>query len=188
MNFKQIESLVSQAKDKNNLSKELLAKEFTPFILNLSKKTFIDGYDINDIQNECYRILFKCVEAYDIKKHRFVAYATIGIKNCINDLIKKGKNRSSSEGSEALILSDNLENVLTSDSPSLDEMFSNRSDYEELQKAVDTLNHEEKELILFVFFKNNSLRSYAYWKNMCYSTANYKKRALIQKLRSQLCF
>ena len=186
MDFKEIEYLVASAKSNNKLSKENLAQEFRPFIINLSNRTFINGYDQQDIQNECYRILFKCVSVYDLSKHRFVAYATNGIKNSINDLIKKTKNRSSAEGSEALTLSDNLEHTLPSTDLSLEEMLCNKSEFELLRQAFDNLSEEEKELITFVYFKNNSLTNFAYWKNMCYSTANRKKRIILSKMKTYL--
>jgi hypothetical protein len=54
-------------------SKEKLAQEFRPFLLNISKRTFIDGYEMHYIQNECYKPLFKCVSLYNLERHRFVA-------------------------------------------------------------------------------------------------------------------
>ena len=183
MDFKEIENLVAAVKAQNELSKEKLAKEFTPFIINLSNRTFINGYDTKDIQHECYRILFKCVSVYKLEKHRFVAYATNGIKNSINDLIRKSKNRSSKDGFETLTLSDNLENILPSTDCALDEMLCDKADCESLRQAYSNLNEEEKELIIFVYFKNNSLQTYAYWKNMCYSTANRKKRKILDKMK-----
>lgn len=186
MNFKEIETLVANAKAENKLAKELLAEEFKPFILNVSKKTFVDGYDKADIQNECFRILFYCVSMYNLEKHRFVAYATNAIKNNMNDLIKKSKNRSSAEGLESLTLSDNLEHVLPSSLPALEDMLCIKADYELLKGALESLREDEKEMIIFVFFKNNPLKSYAYLKNMCYSTANRKKKKVLTKIREHL--
>lgn len=174
MDFKEIETLVAKAKNEDNSAKELLVKEFRPFILNVSNKTFINGYDKQDIQNECYRILFKCVSVYNLEKHS------------INDLIKKSKNRSSMEGFEALTLSDNLEHTLPSNTSSLEDIFCMKADYKLLKYAFDSLNEAEKELIIFVFIKNNPLKSYAYWKNMCYSTATKKKKKILAKMREQL--
>lgn len=186
MDYEKIEILVLHAKEKDNLSKEMLVEEFKPFIINLSSKTFISGYDSEDIQNECYKSLFKCVSLYSLEKHRFVAYATNGIKNNLYDLIRKSKNRSASEGMEALTLSDNLEHTLPSLESSLDEMLCTKSDYELLRSAFDKLTPEEKELILFVYFKNNSLQTYAYWKNLCYSTANKRKKSILKKLKNKI--
>jgi RNA polymerase sigma factor (sigma-70 family) len=186
MDFKEIEYLVANAKTHDKSSKEKLAQEFKPFIINLSNKTFINGYDNQDIQNECYRILFKCISLYDLRKHRFVAYATNGIKNSINDLIRKSKNRSSTEGTEALTLSDNLEHTLPSTDSSLEEILCTKTDFELLRQAFDNLDQDEKELITFVYFKNNTLINYAYWKNMCYSTANRKKKMILNKMKRHL--
>ena len=98
MNYSQIESLVKSSKHGNSASKELLAEAFKPFILNISKRTFINGYDFYDIQNECFKILFHCVSLYNPENNKFVAYATNGIRKSLNDLIKKSKNRSHAEG------------------------------------------------------------------------------------------
>lgn len=188
MDYNEIEKLVSAAKARNKLANELLAEEFKPFILNLSKKIFINGYDRQDIQNECYKILFNCVSVYNLEKHRFVAYATNSIKNNMNDLIKKSQNRRSSEGFEALTLSDNLEHTLPSEACSLEDMLCIKADYSTLTQAIANLNEDEKELIIFVFFKNNPLKSYAYWKNMRYSTATRKKRKILTKMRKSFIF
>ncbi|NFH80184.1 hypothetical protein FDA09_00635 [Clostridium botulinum] len=92
MDYNYIENLVRKSKNGDKLSKEKLIEEFRPFILNLSKRTFVDGYDLYDIQHECYKNFFKCLKSYKLKKHRFVVYATNGIKNNINNLIKRSKN------------------------------------------------------------------------------------------------
>lgn len=183
MDFKEIEILVAAAKAQNKLSKEKLAEEFKPFIINLSNRTFISGYDTIDIQHECFRILFHCVSVYKLEKHSFVAYATTGIKNSINHLIRKSKTRSSSDGLEALTLSNNLEHILPSTACTLDEMLCDKADYELLKEALSNLTEEEKELIIFLYYKNKSLRTYAYWKNMCYSTACLKKKTILNKLK-----
>jgi RNA polymerase sigma factor, sigma-70 family len=186
MNFNEIEALVAAAKAENKLSKEKLAQEFKPFILNLSSKTFISGYDREDIQNECYRILFNCVSAYNLDRHRFVGYAMSGIKNSINDLIERSIKRSPTEGMEALILSDNLEHILPSQMDALDDMICDKTALELLKNAINSLSEDERELIIFVYFKNSSLRTYAYWKNMCYSTASKKKQTILNKLKNHI--
>ncbi|SFD29981.1 sigma-70 family RNA polymerase sigma factor [Clostridium uliginosum] len=186
MNYKYIEDLVLKSKNNDMLSKENLANEFKPLILNISKKTFIDGYDNYDIQNECYKTLFKCVSLYNLDNHRFVAYATNGIKNGINDLIKRAKTRSSAEGYEALILSDNLEHTLPSEMAALDDILCDKCDHESISNAINELSENEKELVEFIFFKNNSVRTYAYWKNICYSTANQRKSSVLKKISKYL--
>ena len=53
MDFDYIEALVTKCKNNDGVAKEKLAAEFRPLIYNISKRTFIDSYDIQDIQNEC---------------------------------------------------------------------------------------------------------------------------------------
>ncbi|NFH89626.1 sigma-70 family RNA polymerase sigma factor [Clostridium botulinum] len=182
MDLKYVEMLAKEAKNGDNLSKENLIEEFRPFIRNLSRKTFIHGYDKDDIENECYKNLFKCLNSYDLEKHRFVAYATNGIKNNLNDLIRKTKNRDNSEGSCALTLSDNLEDALPSNEPNLEDMLCNECDLDLLKYAIKKLTKEEQELIDFIFFKNNTIRLYSSLKNMCYSTAAKRKMDVLKKI------
>lgn len=80
MDYDYIEYLVRLSQTGYNHSKEKLIEEFRPFIINISKRTFINGYDFEDIVSEYYQILFKYISLYKAKTHRFVAYATNGIK------------------------------------------------------------------------------------------------------------
>lgn len=97
MDFNYIEALVTKCKNNDEDAKEKLSEEFRPLIYNISKRTFIDGYNAHDIIQECYQSLFKSVSMYNLEKHRFVAYATNAIKNNMNDLIKRIKTRRSKE-------------------------------------------------------------------------------------------
>ena len=178
MNYEYIEDLVIKSKNGDALSKEKLVNEFRPLIINISRRTFLDGYDRYDIQNECFRSLFKCLSLYNLQSHRFVAYASNGIRNNINDLIKRVKSRSSAEGYEALTLSDNLEHSLPSNEDSLEDMLCDKCDCESLKLAINNLSEDEKEIIDFIFFKNNLVTTYASQKNMPYSTANRRKKLL----------
>ena len=65
MNFDYIEELVTNCKNGDLISKEKLVEEFKPLIFNISKKTFIDRYEMTDIQNECFTTLFKCDSLYN---------------------------------------------------------------------------------------------------------------------------
>ncbi|NSB17177.1 sigma-70 family RNA polymerase sigma factor [Clostridium beijerinckii] len=186
MDFNYIEVLVTKCKDNDETAKEKLAAEFKPLIYNISKRTFIDGYNIHDIQQECFESLFKSVSMYNIKKHRFVAYATNAIKNNIKDLIKRIKSRSSAEGNEALSLHYNFENNLPSEEISTEVLLCEMCDYEDLRLALDNLTREEKEFIDFVFFKNYTVLDYSHLKNMCYSTAILKKNTILKKILNNM--
>ena len=181
MDYDYIGYLVQKSKDGDEKSKEKLVEQFRPFILNLSKRTFIDGYELYDIQSECYKNLFKCLSQYKLENHRFVAYATNGIKNNLSDLIKRCKTRSSTEGNDALPFSQDLEENLI-DNDNLEEELCNKCDVEELRHAINNLTEDEKELVQFIFFENNTIRKYAYLKKLCYSTAHMRKRSVLKKI------
>lgn len=182
MDFDYVEALVIKCKNNDELSKEKLASEFRPLILNISKRTFIDGYDFYDIQNECYHSLFKCVSVYNLEKHRFVAYATNAIKNNVNDLIRKIKSKSCINGYETLSFCDDFEKELPSEDISLEDLLCEKCDYEDLKLALRNLTKDEMDLVDFVFFKNNTLQKYASQKSMCYSTAILRKKLTLKKI------
>ena len=186
MNYTQIECLVQSSKQGNTPSKELLAEAFKPFILNISKRTFINGYDFYDIQNECFKILFNCVSLYKPETNRFVAYATSGIRKSLNDLIKKSKNRSHAEGHEALILCGYLEHLLPSEIPTTEEILCEKADYEIISTALNKLPAKEKDLITYVFIEQNTVKSYAALHNINYSTAIFIKNNALKILLEEI--
>lgn len=186
MNFNYIESLVAKAKNGDVSAKEIIFQEFRPMILNLSKRTFVHGYDFSDIEHECYATLLKCIKIYDLDKKRFVAYATMAIKNNINYLIKKTCKRSSSEGSEALILNDKLEHVLPSNSELVDVQVTDTILARSLYKYINKLPQQHKDILNFTLINNGSLKEYSKNNNINYpTTVNIKNRALKQ-LRKQI--
>ncbi|GEP64187.1 sigma-70 family RNA polymerase sigma factor [Clostridium beijerinckii] len=186
MDFNYIEVLVTKCKNNDEEAKEKLAEEFRTLIYNISKRTFIDGYNAHDIMQECYQSLFKSVYMYNLEKHRFVAYATNAIKNNMSDLIKRIKTRRSTEGNDALSLHDNFESNLPSEEISTETSLCEMCDYEDLKLALKNLGGEELELIDFVFYKNYTVKEYAYFKNMCYSTAIQKKKNILMKILNNI--
>lgn len=186
MDYAYIEKLVISSKLGDEMCKELLVKEFTPFILSLSNKAFIHGYDKQDLHNECYKALFYCLHKYDTKSHRFVGYAINSIKNQISLLIKKSINHSSSEGQAALALFEDVENTIASNELNIEDGFLRKSDFEHLNHALNNLKEDERELIDYIFFKKNTVRTYAFSKNMSYSTAISKKNNTLKKIKKSL--
>jgi len=186
MNFSNIENLVLLSKANDERAKEELAKEFKPFILNLCKKSHVNGFEFEDLKNECYQTLFKCVKVYDPVKHRFVAYATNAIKNSINNLIRNSIRRENREGPKTLILNDNLEHVLSYDMGFVEDEIYKAALNKTLKAALKNLTRDELELIEFVYFQKHSLKQYSYWKEISYVKAANMKNNLINKLRALL--
>ena len=183
MDYNHIENLVLLCKSGDAKAKEALALEFRPLILNLSKKSFINSYEFCDITNECYHILFKCVNLYNPHRHRFVAYAANAMKNSVNNLIRISVRRNGAEGPSALILDGKLENMLYLDLKPIDDIIDNKAYKAKLNAAIKNLEFSDKELISYVYFKGFSLKKYSELKGISYSAAVRKKAAVLNKLK-----
>ena len=182
MNYDYIENLVKQCKAGNESSKEKLIEEFRPFIINLSKRTFIPGYDYDDFKNECYRILFRCILLYKIESHRFVAYATNGIKNSINDLIRRNIQTNNIHGSGTAAYDNYVDETYKTDTPEITDILCRQYDNDCLKYALNKLTEDEIDLIHHLFYEHKTLKSYTNEKGMCYSYAVKKKRYILDKL------
>lgn len=187
VNFLFVENLVRDIVENNSISaKEQLANEFKPYIIGFSLKVHVHGYDLIDIQNECYIALFKCIKFYNLDSHRFVAYAMIVIKNTINEIIRKNLRREVYEGTETLISDEIIENTLTSEDLPIEEVLCTKIDNAFLLKILRNLKEDEKELISYVYLEHNSLKNYARLKNIPYSTILNKKNRILKKIKAQI--
>jgi len=187
MNFDKIENLVLLSKNGDEQAKEKLVQEFLPLIINLSTRSFINGYDPCDIQNECYQTLFKCLAYYNLDTHRFVAYATNAIKNTVYYLIRTSVKKSDTEGSKTLIFTDTLENLITCNIKGIEEGLISKATSEKLEFAISNLSTQEKEILIFVIAYKNSIKDYAKLRQMNYSTAVNKKNIALDKLKQHMC-
>lgn len=190
MNFKYVEQLALESKIGIISSKEKLIEEFKPFIINFSNKTFIYGFEMQDIQNECYIILLKCITMYEPGNHRFVGYAINAIKNSIFYILRKSKNRSLAEGYEALTFTGDFESLNLSHKDKTDTMICKRCETLELKEALNKLSKKEREFVLFVVFEKNTVKNYAISEKIPYSTALYRKNKIFKKLSNyiNLCY
>ena len=186
MDFKEIEIIVSKCKEGDDASKEKLANEFRPFIINISKKTFVHGYSEEDIRSECYRILFHSVQLYKCESHRFVAYATNALKNTIHALIKQNLRRDALEGAASLTFTDKLSETLPSSDPSLDDILCHKFSSLAFNEILEDLTPNEKELLNYIYIEKNSLASYSTYKNISYAVARKILKKLLCKLRHKL--
>ena len=66
-----------------------LVKQYHPMLLKLIKNKFVDGYDKDDLYQECLMVMDKCNKDYDEEKNiKFSTYLYASIKNKLFDLIK----------------------------------------------------------------------------------------------------
>lgn len=186
MNFNYLEDLVVKAQEGDMDSKEKILKEFKPFILNLSKKTFIHGYDFQDIENECYSILLRAIKMYRPKEHRFVAYATTAIKNSLYLIIKDSIKKSETEGKDALTFTGNLEDHNLYYEGNVDSSLCKTDDLNTLKEALSILTPKERILIDFIFIQNNTVTAYTKKYKVPYSTTIFKRNKALKKMYTYL--
>ncbi len=186
MDYNYVESLAISIKQGDDKSKELIIKEFESYISSLSKNTFIYGYDISDIKSECYKALLTCLESYNIETHKFVAYGINSIKQHLNYLIRNDNNRSKFEGKQVFSLLDNDEDSLICSQMTAEETMCQQSYHNSLNEFVMKLSEEEKNLISFIFYQDNTVKDYAKMKNIPYTTAIYRRDITLKKLQSYL--
>lgn len=182
MDCKYVETLVIDAKNGDMDAKEKILNEFRPFILNFSSKTFIDGYEKQDIQNECYSILLKAIKLYDTSRHRFVAYATNSIKNSIFYLVRSSKTKAITNSSAALTFTGELESLNICDMYSVEDNILSLCESTEIKEAFSSLSDSEKEIINFIVICNKSVREFAQNKALSYSSALRNKKSALKKL------
>lgn len=185
MNYEYIENLVTDAKIGDLNAKKTLIQEFTPFVNSISRKIFIHGYERCDIKNECFLTLCDCISKYKLNTNSFVGYATNSIKNNLNVLITRLVKRNDFDG--IFSLSDDLENTVSLNHVIEQENKFLEYEYNRLLSAIkNNLNDSEKDLVFFLFFKNNTLTNYAYYENISYVTASKRKKKVLAKLKNNI--
>lgn len=179
MDYKHIEYLLLSAKDENRQSTEKLTQEFTPLIKSLCNKTYLSNYTKEDLQEECYLTLLKCIKTYNPESHRFVAYATNAIKNNLNYLIRKNLIHKELTSQDCLTLTGSLDELNLSSKDKIDEELLHSYTKKSILEAIEILTDEEKELFIYVLLKKNTLKSYSKLKNIPYSkTSKIKSKVL----------
>jgi len=185
VNYEYIENLVTDAKIGDLNAKKALIQEFTPFVNSISRKIFIHGYERCDIKNECFLTLCDCISKYKLNTNSFVGYATNSIKNNLNVLITRLVKRNDFDG--IFSLSDDLENTVSLNHVIEQENKFLEYEYNRLLSAIkNNLNDSERDLVFFLFFKNNTLTNYAYYENISYVTASKRKKKVLEKLKNNI--
>lgn len=182
MDYKYIESLLLSAKNGDTYSIEKLTEEFTPLIKSLCNKTYLTNYTKEDLQEECYLTLLKCIKTYNPESHRFVAYATNAIKNNLNYLIRKNLKHKEITSQDCLTSTGSLDDLNLSSRNKIDEELLHSHTKKVILEAIKILSDEEKELFIYVILRRNTLKSYSELKNISYSSTSKIKSKVLKKI------
>jgi len=183
MDYEKIENLVVRAKSFDKEATLDLITEFTPLMRSLSRKTHISNYAYEDINQECVISLLKCIEKYNLETHKFVAYATNGIKNNLNYLIRKNLVHREITSQDSLTPTGSLEDLNIGVAEEIDLNLIDEYNKKLIKKAVvNCLNDEQKELFIYIKLKKNTVKEYAKLKNISYTTAAKRKNIVLKIL------
>ena len=183
MDYKYIESLVKLAKEKDIEAQELIVEEFKPIIYGLTKKISASGYEREDLISESYRILFNCIDKYDLRKHRFVAYSINAIKNNFKYILRKSTRRGDHEGLISKDIAGDLESIIAHEEGTYEKKESDIIDDQILKHICKDLAKDELELINLIVFEEYTVREYAALKKINYSMAVKKKKLALDKIK-----
>ena len=186
MDYNYIEFLILSAKTGDSLSAEKLTEEFTPLIKSLCNKTYLTNYTKEDLEEECYLTLLKCIRTYNPESHRFVAYATNAIKNNLNYLIRKNLIHKEITSQDSLTSSGYLEDLNLSSRDKIDEELLHSHTKKIILEAIENLTDEEKELFIYVVLRRNTLKSYSQLKNISYSSTSKVKSKVLKKITNYI--
>lgn len=178
-----LEELALKAQGGDKKSLEDLIKYFKPYIAKQARCTYVKGYDIEDLIQIGYISLIKAINMYKPLNKNFEYYALASIKRNFYYLIRKESRHNAEYSMEfetggGLTLQDGIE-----DDFSIEEQYSKKETYKELQKGIKLLNKEEQYMIKWIYFDGRSLKDYAQLKGITYNQGRYKMKQILQKLR-----
>ena len=184
MDLDYLEMLIENVKNGDKTSIETILTEFKPFISCYSKKIHHSlkyGYEICDIENECYSTLLITIKNYTKPSSKFVFYALSAIKRSCISLIRYWNYRKTMGSTDA---NDDIINQIPGNP--LDEPFAylnRQADFELINKTLLKLSSEEQQLLKMIFFDGMSIAEYARRVGIRYNVAAWKKRQAINKAK-----
>ncbi len=181
----ELNELALRAKSGDEEAFSELMERFKGYIKKSSKNIYLCGYSSEDLLQLGYYSLVKAVRGYDGSRD-FLPYALKAISGNYNYEIRKAARHNAyislqSSTEDGICLEDKLSSAMD-----LESEYLLKECQEELYNALNALNHEEKELIAWLYFHKKSLTSYALYKNMSYRTLYKRKIKLLEKLKNLL--
>ncbi|WP_312575360.1 sigma-70 family RNA polymerase sigma factor [Clostridium sp.] len=182
--YNDLNELVVRAKDGDKVAIESIVDRFRNYIKYFSRRIYVAGYEVEDLEQVGFYSLLKAIRACDITKYSFTPYAIASIKNnyysLIRSKVKEGYNLSLEADHNGLKILD----VLNS-SDNIEEDYILKETLQQLKGLIDSLSPIEKEILENIFFQEKTIRQYAEEKNLKYHNVVYRKKSIISRLRNE---
>lgn len=165
--------LDAQSGDKKSLEKIII--EFKPLIKNRATYYSKNNFECEDIKQIAIVGIIKAIRKLDLNKgDNFLAY----IKKTVEHEIWKSLRKEHKVGR---IIEKELYEV--SKLSTLD-IYIQKERLREINRIINELDYEEKELIIYLYSQGGSLRQYAKIKNKKYHNLRYKKEKILERIRN----
>lgn len=180
--------ILIKAKNGDKKCKEEIIKRYTPLVYKFSLNYFVVGDTDEDLRQRGYVSILHAINMYDIEKgSNFTAYIKNTVINNYNVLVRNtmklqgvsSLNRTNDEGFEILDLIESDENI--------ENDIIKKENINELRRALNNLNEEEREFILFINQKNSgAIAQYSRTKQISYKKCIRMKDRIMEKLRGEI--
>ncbi|AWI04556.1 sigma-70 family RNA polymerase sigma factor [Clostridium drakei] len=184
----QLLDLVKKAQDRDEASLQAIIKNFEGFMYKTASSIYINGYEVEDLLQIEATALINAIFKYNCEyTNAFTTYATTAIKNALNNELRSYLNKRNGEKFEF-----SLNNTMDEDTEFMDMLLSDdnveedillKEDIRTLRKALKSLPDNFREIICWHYFKEKSLKEYAEFKNIKYSTAKKRHARALKKLK-----
>ena len=171
--LKKLEEEVIKAKDENREAKEFIIQFFEPFIIKMSKTTFINGMTENDIKQSLTLYLLIAIRKYS-GKDKFFWYAIQTMKNNIYRELKRRKK------DEGLI---NIEKIPFSNNEYIEDNILKNEEIHTLKKAIQQLSNKDNELLYKIYIEDYDYNNLTKYFNQNYNTIASRKNRALKKLK-----
>ena len=190
MTYTEIEASIIGAKSGNRQDMMKILEQYRPFIYKEAQQYKIISYDLNDLVQICYMALIKSITNYRTGSHTFSTYAYITIKNALRYTARQNRKHQNNYSINSLVNSFDNTRIAYVDCIEADEKVDDKilesERAVEINKALSNLPSDEADLVKTVFYKKNSLKSYAQENGLGYLQAVRKKKRILKKLNTNL--
>lgn len=179
--------LIDLAKDENMDAMEEICRRFECLAIKLCRRTYIRGWEMNDLMQTVSMALIKAVKMYKNCGTSFPSYAASAMRRELYYRIRSTMSKPSCCSIYAG--HDNGEDFfdafeIEDKNCCIEEDFVHSEKIEFLKEAVLMLPEKERDLIVECFFHEMSLKEYSKKKGMSYRNAGYIKKKALSRLRS----
>lgn len=178
-----LNELVVRAKAGDKVAAESIMDKFRKYIRYFSRKIYVSGYEVEDLEQVGFQSLLKAIIICDLTKYNFESYAITSIKNnyysLIRSKVKEGYNISIEEERNGVKIID----VLNSNE-NIEESYILKETLKQLKESIDKLSPIEKQIIKDVFFEEKTMKECAEKRKLKYHNVVYRKNIAVKLIQN----